>query len=182
MDKKILELNTKVNVEKSMKLVDIHGKKISFQSDCSIKTSSKEPFYIAIVNQTELDEGKIPFEKFTNPFERRVTFKSEDNEHLNHYIAFKSSSDKEIVCDVNIKLSDIEPLFSKLNIVEEEEEEEVKVKEVKEVKEIKEELKEEDKEILKKKLYEISNNDYSFYRNIAIVCFVIVILFVLLRK
>ena len=61
MDKKILELNTKVNVEKSMKLVDIHGKKISFQSDCSIKTSSKEPFYIAIVNQTELDEGKIPF-------------------------------------------------------------------------------------------------------------------------
>jgi hypothetical protein len=181
MDKKILELNTKVNVEKSMKLVDIHGKKVSFQSDCSIKTSSKEPFYIAIVNQTELDEGKIPFEKFTNPFERRVTYKSEDNEHLNHYIAFKSSSDKEIVCDVNIKLSDIEPLFSKLNIVKEEEEEE-EVKEVKEIKEIKEELKEEDKEILKKKLYEISNNDYSFYRNIAIVCFVIVILFVLLRK
>lgn len=181
MDKKILELNTKVNVEKSMKLVDIHGKKINFQSDCSIKTSSKEPFYIAIVNQTELDEGKIPFEKFTNPFERRVTFKSEDNEHLNHYIAFKSSSDKEIVCDVNIKLSDIEPLFSKLNIVKEEEE--VKVKEeFKKIKEVKEELKEEDKEMLKKKLYEISNNDSTFYRNIAIVCFVIVILFVLLRK
>ena len=174
MDKKILELNTKVNVEKSMKLVDIHGKKVSFQSDCSIKTSSLEPFYIAIVNQTELDEGKIPFEKFTNPFQRRVTYKSEDGQHLNHYIAFKNSSDKEIVCDVNIKLSDVEPLFSKLNIVEEEEEKE-KEELVKEVDEV-------DKEMLKKKLYEISNNDSTFYRNIAIVCFVAIILFVLLRK
>ena len=175
MDKKILELNTKLNVEKSMKLVDIHGKKVSFQSDCSIKTSSLEPFYIAIVNQTELDEGKIPFEKFTNPFQRRVTYKSEDGQHLNHYIAFKNSSDKEIVCDVNIKLSDVEPLFSKLNIVEEEEEEKEKEELVKEVDEV-------DKEMLKKKLYEISNNDSTFYRNIAIVCFVAIILFVLLRK
>ena len=179
MDKKILELNTKVNVEKSMKLVDIHGKKVSFQSDCSIKTSSLEPFYIAIVNQTELDEGKIPFEKFTNPFQRRVTYKSEDGQHLNHYIAFKNSSDKEIVCDVNIKLSDVEPLFSKLNIVEEEEEKE---KEEKEKEELVKEVDEVDKEMLKKKLYEISNNDSTFYRNIAIVCFVAIILFVLLRK
>ena len=32
MENKILELNTKVNVEKSMKLIDLNGKKISFDS------------------------------------------------------------------------------------------------------------------------------------------------------
>lgn len=116
MENKILELNTKVNVEKSMKLIDLNGKKISFKSDCSVKTTSNEPFYIAIVNQNELDEGKIQFELFKNPFERRVTYESEDGQHVNHYIAFKNQTDKEIQCDVKIKLSDIEPKSSKIEL------------------------------------------------------------------
>ena len=43
MEKKgdTLELKTNVEVDKSMKLIDINGKKISFQSDCFVK--SKNP-------------------------------------------------------------------------------------------------------------------------------------------
>jgi hypothetical protein len=168
MENKILELNTKVNVEKSMKLIDINGKKISFQSECSVKTNSKEPFYIAIVNQNELDSGKIPFELFKNPFERRVTYESEDEQHVNHYIAFRNQTDKQIECDIKIKLSDIEPKFSKI--------ESPLVSPLEPV------IPEIDKEELKQKLYELSDDQSSFYRNIAIGCFVIVILFILLRK
>jgi hypothetical protein len=168
MENKILELNTKVNVEKSMKLIDLNGKKISFKSDCSVKTTSNEPFYIAIVNQNELDEGKIQFELFKNPFERRVTYESEDGQHVNHYIAFKNQTDKEIQCDVKIKLSDIEPKSSKIELPLSSPLEPF--------------IPEVDKEELKQKLSELSDDQSSFYRNIAIGCFVIVILFVFLRK
>lgn len=176
MENKILELNTKVNVEKSMKLIDLNGKKISFKSDCSVKTTSNEPFYIAIVNQNELDEGKIPFELFKNPFERRVTYESEDGQHVNHYIAFKNQTDKEIQCDVKIKLSDIEPKSSKIELPLSSPLSSPLSLPLEPV------VPDVDKEELKKKLYELSDDQSSLYRNIGIGCFVIIILFILLRK
>ena len=61
-DKKVLELKTTVEVEKSMKLIDINGKKINFRSECIVTPTSDEPFYIAIVNQNDLDNGDVNFE------------------------------------------------------------------------------------------------------------------------
>ena len=89
-DRQVLELKTTIEVEKSMKLVDINGKKINFRSECIVTPTSDEPFYIAIVNQNDLDNGDINFEVCKGGFSRRVTYESEDDEHINHYIAFKS--------------------------------------------------------------------------------------------
>jgi hypothetical protein len=113
-DVQVLELKTKVEVDKSMKLVDINGKKINFQSDCIVQSSSKEPFQIAIVNQEELDNGQINFEIFNKSFSRRVRYESENNEHINHYIAFKKlkndkdqDDEKTISCDIVIRLKEL---------------------------------------------------------------------------
>jgi hypothetical protein len=112
-DVQVLELKTKVEVDKSMKLIDINGKKINFQSDCIVQSSSKEPFQIAIVNQEELDNGQINFEMFNKSFSRRVRYESENNEHVNHYIAFKKlkndkdNDEKTIPCDIVIRLKEL---------------------------------------------------------------------------
>jgi len=196
MENKILELNTKVIVEKSMKLIDLNGKKISFKSDCSVKTTSNEPFYIAIVNQNQLDEGKIPFELFKNPFERRVTYESEDGQHVNHYIAFKNQTDKEIQCDIKIKLSDIEPKFSKIELPLSQPLSQPLLSPLSQplsqpllsplsqplLSPLEPVIPEIDKEELKQKLSELSDDQSSFYRNIGIGCFVIIVLFILLRR
>jgi len=184
MENKILELNTKVIVEKSMKLIDLNGKKISFKSDCSVKTTSNEPFYIAIVNQNQLDEGKIPFELFKNPFERRVTYESEDGQHVNHYIAFKNQTDKEIQCDIKIKLSDIEPKFSKIELPLSQPLLSPLSQPLSQplLSPLEPVIPEIDKEELKQKLSELSDDQSSFYRNIGIGCFVIIVLFILLRR
>ena len=172
----VLELKTKVEVGKSMKLVDIHGKKISFQSDCFVhatQSKQKEPpsFYIAIVNQNDLDNGKIQFEIHNGktPFTRRVTYESADGEHLNHYIAVKklpNTDEDPIHCDITIRLSEIvptaspEPTFSMLP-----------------------EVKYEEEEIDTPKENPIAHtNDQSIYKNIAIGCFILVVLLVVLRK
>jgi hypothetical protein len=119
-DVQVLELKTKVEVDKSMKLIDINGKKINFQSDCIVQSSSKEPFQIAIVNQEELDNGQINFEMFNKSFSRRVRYESENNEHVNHYIAFKKlkndNDEKTIPCDIVIRLKELPMTQTRLPI------------------------------------------------------------------
>lgn len=181
-----LELKTSIEVEKSMKLIDINGKKISFQSDCVVKCDPKNPFQIAIVNQNDLDEGDVNFEVCKGSYSRRVKYESEDNEHINHYIAFKklpNTGDSSIKADVVIQLTElqtnpklnnpIEPKMSLLN---------TNVEQNELVPEQNPEV-----EILKQKLYELSqSNEYksqnTFYRNIAIGCFILLVLFVIFKK
>ena len=116
-----LELKTNVMIEKNMKLLDINGKKISFRSECFVKPKNKNSsFNITIVNQNELDNGNIKFETITNnSFSRRVTYESEDGEHLNHYIAIKKLStdtkDEPIDCDVIIRLTELETKINNKN-------------------------------------------------------------------
>ena len=123
MEKKgdTLELKTNVEVDKSMKLIDINGKKISFQSDCFVKSKNpNDTFRIAIVNQNDLDNGTINFEVYNGGlFKRRVTYENEDGEHLNHYIAFKKNvsdtSENTLSCEVVIRLTELELNQSQLN-------------------------------------------------------------------
>ena len=201
-----LELKTKVEIDKSMKLIDINGKKISFRSDCFIKPNNpNDSFYVAIVNQTDLDEGNIKFEVASNIFKRRVTYESSDGEHLNHYIAVKklptNPTENPIACDVIIRLTELDtqielqsplqtplssPLSSQLssplsspllpNDID----------------------KDQEIEQLKEELYKLSNsNEYKdeqqvntissttspdFYKKIGIFCLITFVLFILLKK
>ena len=179
----VLELKTKVEVDKSMKLIDINGKKINFQSDCIVHSSSQEPFHIAIVNQEELDNGQINFEIFNKSFSRRVRYESENNEHVNHYIVFKKLKDgkdneKTIPCDIVIRLTELpmalqsslqnqlqqSPLQSQLQ---------------------QSQLQSPLQSPLQQSYSEIENtieNDNSIYRLIAIICFIVVIGMVIFKK
>jgi len=215
-----LELKTSIEVEKSMKLIDINGKKINFQSDCIVKGNPKNPFKIAIVNQNELDNGDINFEVCSGNFSRRVTYESADNEHLNHYIAFKKMPNDEnaIKAEVIVQLTELEmDLNPKLTLNNESNSSPVSQTNLyspvsqpnsqlyspvsqpnsqlySPVSQPNSQLyspvsQQEDPEvdILKQKLYELSqNNEYktqnSFYRYISIGCFILLILFVVLKK
>ena len=204
-DRKVLELKTTVEVEKSMKLVDINGKKINFRSECIVTPTSDEPFYIAIVNQNDLDNGDINFEVCKGVFSRRVTYESEEDEHINHYIVFKklpSTDEKKLVKpNVMVRLTELdkpkktpvflpnEPIMSMLNSPNESprsgSQNLSKLSTTPPLSPSQVDPK--DVEMLKEKLYELSvssdyNNQTSFYRNIAIGCFIVVILFVIHKK
>jgi hypothetical protein len=207
-DKQVLELKTTIEVEKSMKLVDINGKKINFRSECIVTPTSDEPFYIAIVNQNDLDNGDVNFEVCKGVFSRRVTYESEDDEHINHYIAFKklpSTDEKKLVKpNVIVRLTELDkpkktPIFLPNEPI---------MSVLKSPMELSSpvpmsatplsspslspslslnQINPEDVEMLKEKLYELSvsneyNNQSTLYRNIAIGCFIVVVLFVILKK
>jgi len=197
-DRKVLELKTTVEVEKSMKLVDINGKKINFRSECIVTPTSDEPFYIAIVNQNDLDNGDVNFEVCKGVFSRRVTYESEDDEHINHYIAFKklpSTDEKKLVKpNVIVRLTELdkpkktpiflpnEPIMSVLNSPKGSNPPISTTTSLSPS-----QIDPQDVEMLKEKLYELSvsneyNNQSTLYRNIAIGCFIVVVLFVILKK
>ena len=206
-DKKVLELKTTVEVEKSMKLIDINGKKINFRSECIVTPTSDEPFYIAIVNQNELDNGDVNFEVCNGVFSRRVTYESEDDEHINHYIAFKklpSTDEKKLIKpNVIVRLTELdkpnktpvflpnEPIMSMLNSPRESSPVPISATPLSSPSLSPSlspnQIDPEDVEMLKEKLYELSvsneyNNQSTLYRNIAIGCFIVVVLFVILKK
>jgi len=187
----VLELKTTIEVEKSMKLLDINGKKINFQSDCIIKSDPKTPFQIAIVNQTDLDEGTVNFETCTGNFSRRVKYESSENEHINHYIAFKkfpNTGENSIKAEVIVQLTELQspPKITMLNEQVQRNEQFIDSEPKMSLLNVPESDSTE-VELLKNKLYELSqSNEYntqtSFYRNIAIGCFLMLILFVILKK
>lgn len=211
-DKQVLELKTTIEVEKSMKLVDINGKKINFRSECIVTPTSDEPFYIAIVNQNDLDNGNVNFEVCKGGFSRRVTYESEDDEHINHYIAFKkmpSTDEKKLIKpNVIVRLTELdkpkktpvflpnEPIMSVLNSPRESSSpvsmsatplSSPSLSSSLSSSLSPNQINSEDVEMLKEKLYELSvsneyNNQSTLYRNIAIGCFIIVVLFVILKK
>lgn len=201
-DRKVLELKTTVEVEKSMKLVDINGKKINFRSECIVTPTSDEPFYIAIVNQNDLDNGDINFEVCKGGFSRRVTYESEDDEHINHYIAFKklpTTDEKKLVKpNIIVRLTELdkpkktpvflpnEPIMSPLNLPKDSGPVST-TPSLSSPSLASNQIDPRDVEMLKEKLYELSlsneyNNQSTLYRNIAIGCFIVVILFVILKK
>ena len=203
-DKQVLELKTTVEVEKSMKLIDINGKKINFRSECIVTPTSDEPFYIAIVNQNDLDNGDVNFEVCKGVFSRRVTYESEDDEHINHYIAFKklpSTDEKKLVKpNVIVRLTELdkpkktpvflpnEPIMSVLNSPKGSNPPISTTPSLPSLPSLSpSQIDPQDVEMLKEKLYELSvsneyNNQSTLYRNIAIGCFIVVVLFVILKK
>ena len=174
MENPVLELKTKIEIENSIKLIDINGKKINFKSECLLKPNNpNDQFYVSILNQNELDTGNYNFEVFTgNVFKRLVTYESEDNEHLNHYIAVKkidSKTDKPIKCDVIIRLTELKQPGEKVEKVE-----------------LSPSLSPSDKEELTNQVYELSlSDDYqdnSFYKNMGIFCIIVFVVFMIIRK
>ena len=190
-----LELKTIIEVDKSMKLIDINGKKISFKSDCFVKPKNpNDIFKIAIVNQNDLDNGTINFENFNGKlFKRRVTYESEDGEHVNHYIAFKKMptdvSENTISCEVIIRLTELDqsnpqPGHSSTQLHSKPELEQLHSKPELEQLQSKPELEQLHSKPELEQLHskpELENSS-SFYRNFGFFCLIITLLLYILKK
>ena len=184
MEKKgdTLELKTIIEVDKSMKLVDINGKKLSFQSDCFVKPKNPhDTFRIAIVNQNDLDNGTINFEVYNGEglFKRRVTYENEDGEHLNHYIAFKKNatdtSENTISCEVVVRLTELESKPKQFSPIQPEIESHPEQSES--------QSEQSETELIKQSnLEHSSSSSASFYRKVGFFCLFIVILLIFLKK
>jgi len=206
----ILELKTKIEIDKSMKLIDINGKKINFQSDCFIKPNNpNDTFYVTIVNQTDLDEGNIKFDIFDqvkegNMYKRRITYESDNGEHLNHYIALKklpkNVTDNTIQAEVVIRLTELEqkqpqqPLYSPLDIQNDNDHDQNQYQEQDQYQEqpqlIDSTNEPETVEELKEQLYKLSQssdyinnkNNINFYKKIGMACLFVIVLYIIFRK
>ena len=111
------EILTKVvEVSKSMNLIDLNGSKKNFKSEIHVK--AKRPidrYMIAIVSQNDLDnedEKKINYVGCDDNGEFHHTFTYKQNVYLNHYLVLKKkiedNSFSPIICDVELKLTEIE--------------------------------------------------------------------------
>ena len=105
---KIYEVKKEISVDSVMQLFDLNGTSPNFQSDfvISMKDPSKN-ILACVVNQEELDNGDIKFERSEDgKYARRVTFC--ENKHINHFIACKKDpSDKSsdnVECSVLVLL------------------------------------------------------------------------------
>lgn len=118
MDKKddketIYEVNKELSVSNIMQLIDINGTKKNFQSQFILETKDpSKKISVCVVNQDELDNGKINFEETERgKYSRRVTF--QNDKHVNHYIAVKKhpedKDDANVDCLLVIHMKELPP-------------------------------------------------------------------------
>lgn len=109
----IYEVNKELSVSKIMQLIDINGTKKNFQSQFILETKDpSKKISICVVNQDELDNGKINFEETERgKYSRRVTF--QNDKHVNHYIAVKKhpedKDDANVDCLLVIHMKELPP-------------------------------------------------------------------------
>ena len=106
---KLFEVNKDMELTSMMQLVDLNGTMVNFQSDFTITTP--DDVLVAIVNQQQLDNGELQFDKAGKSYSRRVTY--QENEHQNHYIAIKSLPSQTAKCHVTIRLRELPPLATR---------------------------------------------------------------------
>ena len=109
----VYEVKKELSVSNIMQLIDLNGTKLNFQSEFILTTvDTSKKISICVVNQDELDNGKINFEETERgKYSRRITY--QNNKHVNHYIAVKKHpSDKEennVDCLLVIHMKELPP-------------------------------------------------------------------------
>jgi len=100
----IYEVNKELSVSNIMQLIDINGTKKNFQSQFILETKDpSKKISVCVVNQDELDNGKINFEETERgKYSRRVTF--QNDKHVNHYIAVKKHPEDKDEANVDCLL------------------------------------------------------------------------------
>ena len=98
---KVFEVNKDMDLTSIMQLVDLNGTMVNFQSDFTI--TSPGEISVAIVNQHQLDNGEIHFEKVSGSYSRRITY--QENVHQNHFLALKSNP--PVTCHITIRLKEL---------------------------------------------------------------------------
>ncbi len=109
----VYEVKKEISVSNIMQLIDLNGSKTNFQSKFILETDEPtKKVSVCVVNQDELDNGKINFEDTERGrYSRVVTFQSD--KHVNHYIALKKhpedKEDKNVDCVLVIHMKELPP-------------------------------------------------------------------------
>jgi hypothetical protein len=112
----IYEVKKELSISKIMQLIDLNGSKKNFQSEFILEiVDPNKKVNICVLNQDELDNGKINFEETERgKYSRRVTY--QNNKHINHYIAIKKhmddNDDKNVDCVLVIHMKELPPIIN----------------------------------------------------------------------
>ena len=97
-------MEKQVGINNIKQLFNINKENTNFSATFSVSSAEKKPFYIAVVNQTNIDNDEIQF-KIVNDGTISGNVKSDKNIKDDYYIALKSDENNI----VNIKTT-LEPL------------------------------------------------------------------------
>jgi len=115
----VFEIKKEISVNSIMQLIDLNGSKKNFRSKFILETTDpSKKVSVCVVNQDELDNGKINFEETERgKYARLVTY--QNDKHTNHYIAVKKHSDdkdeKSVDCVLIIHMNEL-PAIKKDNL------------------------------------------------------------------
>lgn len=109
-ENKTYEIKKTITCTNLMQLIDLNGTRKNFQSEFVVQSvKPNQPFNACVITQDQLDNGELQFETCNNgKFARRVSY--QNNKHLNHYIAIKSSDSGETECSVVVRLTELPEL------------------------------------------------------------------------
>ena len=99
----IEEIKSQHQISKTKTLIDINKTATNFEAEIEIICqNSNEPIYVAILNQTQLDNlSDIPYNKILKNYKDYV--KVTDNVYQNYFCVVKADSPNNI--DLSIKLA-----------------------------------------------------------------------------
>lgn len=106
-ENKTYEIKKSITCTNLMQLIDLNGTRKNFQSEFVVQSiTPNQPFNACVITQDQLDNGDVKFETCSNgKFARRVSY--QNNKHLNHYIAIKSTDNTENECSVVVRLTEL---------------------------------------------------------------------------
>lgn len=116
----IFQLKKELSINNIMQLIDLNGSKKNFESKFILETTDpSKKVSVCVVNQDELDNGRINFEETERgKYSRRVTY--QNNKHMNHYIAIKKHPDdkdeKNVDCVLIIHMKELPSLNSNIDM------------------------------------------------------------------
>lgn len=91
----------KINLDKNNVLIDLNKNLVNFDIDFQVISDSSEPFQMAVVNQTELDNNVYKFNDIVGAIEGNININK--NEFQNQYILLRSEKPQQVTVNISRK-------------------------------------------------------------------------------
>ena len=109
----IEEIKSQHEISKTKTLIDLNKSSINFEAEIIVECHSDEPMYVAILNQTQLDNS--PEINYTRVFKQYKDYiKVTDNVYQNYFCVLKS--DNPVSVSLCIKLHELPKVFQQPQI------------------------------------------------------------------
>ena len=95
------------NISNIAQSIDLNGESVNFRIYLTIESEKKEPFYVSIVTEKQIeDDSKIDFKLVENGFLETEIIKN-DNEYQNYILMIRAENPCK--CLITIKKEDLQP-------------------------------------------------------------------------